>query len=92
MAWNKHAASRNRPKMGDFRQKFSPFRGYIGGGDWGAVTKLAWLRLNQGSNETTRKEIRPDENSRHNGRLRSYSQKRVPPRGSACYQGATKPV
>ena len=41
---------------------------------------------------TNRKEIRPDENSRHDGRLSSKSQKCVPPRGYAVLEGTTKPV
>ncbi len=53
---------------------------------------MALFRLNEGSNKQTRKEIRPDENSRHDGRLGSKPQKCVPPRGHAQFEGSTKPV
>src|SRR5271155_4557020 len=54
--------------------------------------QLALFRLSEGSNKQTRKEIRPDESSRHDGRLSSKSQKCVPPRGHAQLESSTKPV
>jgi hypothetical protein len=92
MMRNKQAASRNPPKKGGLPTKI---RGAIAPGRHGgraATAHLALFTLIEGSNKQTRKEIRPDESSRHDGRLGSKSQKHVPPCGYAILEGPTKPV
>ena len=92
MARNKHASSRNRCKMGDLATKLRGRQGRNLRDAKFSRAELAFFRLNEGSNKTNRKEIRPDENSRQDGRPGSNKQTPVPHCGPARLQGAAKPL